>query len=119
MDDELEKILLDIVDVSERLKKARSEMSDLDRMLTGLNARKSAIEEQKRQEKLVPTVSDHAVIRFLERKYGFDFEHIREEILTRSVKSMIEFGAESIKVDSGRFKVKDKKIVTFITNKKR
>jgi len=29
-----------------------------------------------------PTVTDHAVIRYLERVYGFDFEKQREELLT-------------------------------------
>lgn len=59
-------------------------------------------------------VSDHALIRYLERKYKFDFEQYREEILTPIVKQAIKAGATSIKVEGVSFKVTNNTITTII-----
>ena len=60
------------------------------------------------------TVSDHALLRYLERKYKFDFEQYREEILTPINKMAIKAGAISIRVDSIKFCVKNNTIITVI-----
>jgi len=60
------------------------------------------------------TVSDHALIRYLERKYGFDFDQYRNEILTPITMQAIEAGATSIKVENISFKVVNNTITTAI-----
>lgn len=59
-------------------------------------------------------VTDHALIRYLERKHGFNFEPYRAEILTDTVKQAIELGATSIKVGGIDMKVSNKKITTVV-----
>ena len=59
-------------------------------------------------------VSDHALMRYLERKYKFDFEQYREEILTPVVKQAIKAGATSINVGGVSFKVTSNTITTTI-----
>ena len=44
-------------------------------------------------------VSDHAIIRYLERYYKLDIEKIKQEILTSEHKSAIKSGAKRIKVN--------------------
>ena len=65
-------------------------------------------------ESLNPRVSDHAVIRYMERKLGQDFDDIRKIILTDEVKDAINAGAKSIKFDGMKLRVKDKCITTVI-----
>lgn len=43
-----------------------------------------------------PKVSDHAVLRYLERSIGLDVDAVREAILTPFVRAAIEAGAERL-----------------------
>lgn len=61
-----------------------------------------------------PRVSDHALVRWLERKYGFDFEDERKKILDKGMIVAMENGAEGVKKDGGTFKIKGKTVTTFI-----
>lgn len=61
-----------------------------------------------------PRASDHAVIRYLERKHGFCFEDVRQQLLTDTVISAMEFGATSVKVDGMTLRLRDKCVVTVV-----
>lgn len=56
-------------------------------------------------------VTDHALIRYIERVLGHDLDDIRDEIATR-VERAAEIGAEAVIVDGFRFVVDNKKVVT-------
>lgn len=51
-------------------------------------------------------VSDHAVLRYLERVGGFNVERLRSDIQRRMVKNVTGTGAQSVVVDGHRFVVK-------------
>ncbi|MCJ8142948.1 hypothetical protein MKI84_08465 [Ancylobacter sp. A5.8] len=59
----------------------------------------------------VPHVTDHAVIRYLERSRGFDIEAVRREI-GRKVARGVEAGACGVVVDGVRFILRDALVVT-------
>lgn len=59
-------------------------------------------------------VSDHALIRYLERKYGFNFDEYRNEILTPDRISMIKSGAQTISVNGVKMKIDKNTVVTVI-----
>ena len=59
-------------------------------------------------------VSDHAVLRYLEKKFNLDIKSIRDEILTPMVRDSIKSGAISVNTCGMKFKVSDKTIVTVI-----
>lgn len=63
---------------------------------------------------LEPRLSDHALIRFMERAMGYDIEAIKARILTSERKAAIKAGATSIAVDGVRLKVQDNVIVTVL-----
>jgi len=65
------------------------------------------------------TVSDHVMIRFLERHHGLNVEEIGNKILTPEVRGMIKFagGNSTVKAFDGKFIVKNNVVVTFIPNK--
>lgn len=68
------------------------------------------IEDAKRE----PKVSDHAVIRYLERVYGFSFDEVRAEILTPDRASAIRAGASRISHGGVSFLVRDRTITTVL-----
>lgn len=92
----------------------REQLGNIDRTIQDLLDAKDEVEDEMRLAATKPYVSDHAVIRWLERKHGFSFEKTRQEMLTEGVVAAIEAGADKIKVDAGRFIVREKCIVTFI-----
>ncbi|KQZ65868.1 hypothetical protein ASD67_01905 [Sphingopyxis sp. Root1497] len=106
------------------MKKLRTEQAQV-RERTGaidrqasLMASEIALLEQ-RHDKLTaePYVTDHAVLRYIERKYGFDIDAIRKEMLTPQVKAAMKVGAKGIKVDGGTFKLNGTAIVTYVRAK--
>jgi hypothetical protein len=59
-----------------------------------------------------PIVSNHALLRFLERVDGVDVEGARARIMTPSVIAAIKAGAVRITVEGVRFVIKNGVIVT-------
>lgn len=60
-------------------------------------------------------VSDHALVRYMERVMGYDMNQVRNLILTDEVKSFIKAGACTIKKDGYTLRVVDNTIVTVVT----
>ncbi len=57
-------------------------------------------------------LSDHAILRYLERVWGIDMDTVREEILTPTVVDAIRAGASSVRVNGAMLIVENKCIVT-------
>lgn len=93
-------------EIVDQVKILNSKMRDIDREIQKL------IDKQKEAEN--PTLSDHALVRYLERAKGFDLNVFREEVLTKENISAINAGAQTIKVNGVKFKVSGKVIVTTI-----
>lgn len=62
-----------------------------------------------------PGVSDHAVVRYMERVLGLDVDAIRREILTPERADMIRFGAHVIKAPGYILRVENRVVVTVLT----
>jgi len=72
------------------------ELNDLNYKLTQLKSRIDYLQGEKdKVDKRIsfmtkePVVSEHALLRYLERKYDFDVEQIKDEILTKDFKELI------------------------------
>ena len=60
-----------------------------------------------------PSITDHAVLRYLERVVGMDIQAVRDSILTPDRAQMIRMGARRIKIETGALLIIDnKKIIT-------
>jgi hypothetical protein len=53
---------------------------------------------RERMDSQQPTVSDHALLRYMERVYGLDIEACKAAILTENVVSAIKAGATAVKL---------------------
>jgi len=58
-----------------------------------------------------PTVSDHALLRWLQRRYGVDVEAERRKIDTLC-DNAIRAGAKTIKVEGVQFVIKNGRVIT-------
>lgn len=63
---------------------------------------------------VIPKVSDHALVRYLERHHKFDLDMFRNEILTADRIAAIQAGCTEIKANGLRFKVQDNVVVTVL-----
>ena len=59
-----------------------------------------------------PRVSDHALLRYVERVIGVDTEALRAEILTDGVRAALKSGATGVTINGVKFIAKDGVIVT-------
>jgi hypothetical protein len=57
-------------------------------------------------------VTDHAVLRYLERVKGFDIAAVRREMLTPGVVAALKAKATAVIIDGVRFQVTDGTIIT-------
>lgn len=53
--------------------------------------------------KKTPKVSDHAVLRYLERKYNLNVKDIKQEMLTKEVRQAIKVGATRVFIDGVQY----------------
>jgi len=73
---------------------------------------KNYIEKQIKLKKTPIQVSDHALLRYMERHMEFDIQTLKESLLTDSVKKSIADGANKIKIKGISFVVRNNIIVT-------
>lgn len=95
-------------------KPIREQISNIDRQLAKLRAERAEHATKLVEMKAKPRVSDHAVLRYLERKYGFTFEDVRSELLTPFVLQAMDVGAESVRMNGGTLKLKGRTVVTYV-----
>jgi hypothetical protein len=100
--------------LQEQMLPVREQLSNMDKQLSVLLGERLLIEFDLKEAAKAPRVSDHAVIRYLERRYDFDFEHVRKELLTPTVIEAMEAGIESVKIHHGTLKIKGKTVVTYV-----
>ena len=57
-------------------------------------------------------VTDHALLRWLDRVYGLDLDSIRDQIATPAIRSAILAGAAAITIDGFTYVLQDRQVVT-------
>lgn len=101
----------------------REEVRELTDKIRELKEKVTAIHDELRAIKQVsderassdePRVSDHAMLRLLERVGGFDVEKLRQQVLSPERKAAIKAGASSIRFDKHRLIVKGGTVVTVL-----
>lgn len=61
-----------------------------------------------------PRISEHALLRYIERAHGVDMTLLREHILSPRVVDAIRRGARSVRIDGVKFVIRNFKIVTVL-----
>lgn len=99
--------------VLSRIGELDTQLSDLRNRLTGI---RSSLEKRLRPAP-EPRVSDHALMRYLERVYDLDFEAMRNEILSDKAKEALKMGATAYTHNGVKFIAKDGVLVTVVNKR--
>ncbi len=60
-------------------------------------------------------ITDHAIIRYLERVKGFNIEAIKREMMSPGVEVAVEFGCETVRLGNGaRLKLRGSVVQTVL-----
>ena len=59
-------------------------------------------------------VTDHALVRYMERVLGYDVEAIRKSMVTPDVITALHIGASKVNIHGIEFRCSDRKVVTVI-----
>lgn len=104
---------MELKELESRLKEAQFNTSRFQKEVSDL---RNKIHNEKKKQTILKQgnfVSDHCVIRFLERRFGFDLESVREEILkTQGLEKAVRMGASKFIKDGLVFVIENYKIVT-------
>ena len=104
----------DIARIKVELAPIRDFIGQSERKLAALSSERDQLKQRLQELKGRPVVSDHALVRYLERKYGFDSEAVRKEMLTPEVETAVRAGAAGCKSHGGTFKFRGMTVTTFI-----
>lgn len=97
--------------------KLEAERDSLTRQINVCNTRIAEIEKRIRQLTAVPVVSEHALLRYLERKLGIDLEEVKKEILTDETAERIkQFGSGRFPIGDGMRAVVKQNVVVSVVN---
>lgn len=101
--------------MQEMLKEPLKAMQRAEKVLTEI---RSELYQRRVKDAIVPTITDHALLRYIERVHGIDMDAIRETIMTDVVVNAIKNGVGKIKTTECEFVVKDMAIVTVYVNER-
>lgn len=102
-------------DLASKLERANASISALQieaQNFVGNIARIDAELARRLRPVLEPRLSDHALLRFLERVLKIDVKELRTRILTPTIIDAIKAGASAVTVEGVKFVVEDNVIVT-------
>jgi hypothetical protein len=114
---EIENLKSKIETIHGRISEHQREMTALQGEVAQMEAtRRSLLAEVERRSRPADDIriTDHALLRYVERVFGIDVDALKREILTDGVAKGIEHGASTITVNGIQFRVKDRSIVTVI-----
>jgi hypothetical protein len=88
---------------------AASQRERIRRQLTGVDDEIKALKQQAKD----PVVTEHAMLRYIERVLGIDLEELKAKILTPEVRGQMDlFGNGTFPGDDCRVVVKDRTVIT-------
>lgn len=88
---------------------------DAQRLRSTIGQLEGEIARREAMDRVVPTISDHALLRYIERLCVVDVEALKAEMLTPSVVAAIKAGATGVKMPLGTLVIKGSTVVTFLT----
>lgn len=110
LDKSIKNALTTAMDFERQAYAARAELS---RLQPQLNALRNELDRRNRPAP-EPRISDHALLRYIERVHQVDLVLLRESILTPSVIGAIQSGASAVTVRGAKFIIKDNVLVTVL-----
>ena len=93
----------------------KEQSSYISKQITQKNVEINKIEKAIEKLQVKDTIiSEHAIIRYLERVYKLDIEKLKEEILPTPMRSLGELQANMLTLETHKVKIKDNVVVTVL-----
>lgn len=86
----LKHLHVEITHATEELNKAKERVAVAQQDCRQLQKRLDVLNQQLKEATVVPTVSEHAILRYLERVLGLDMEEVKESILPPASRQLVE-----------------------------
>lgn len=112
-----DKLLSQIKKQKDYISDAKSQISVLSKQINNWNTIIKNLEEQIKNTKTKNgiEVSDHSIVRYLERVYKLNLSDIKSEIIPKDLESkMLINGNGTYKINGVKYVVKDYKLITII-----
>ena len=96
-----------------------SRISEIERSLADLKANFGTVRSElakRLRPSPEPRMSEHALLRYIERVYGVDVEVVRAEVMTPAIVAALKTGATAVTVKGVKMLAKDGTIVTVVTD---
>ena len=103
----VESIQREILLIKAKQKPLRKQIGALDSDICEANKRLKEAQEILSTFKAEPNITDHAVIRYLERVHNFSFDEIKSDLLSQNVVFAIKSGAKAVKKDAIHWSLKE------------
>ena len=104
-------------EIEEARRKLSKEMGELDSEAARLKKELVAIEKRRAELRGGVAISDHALVRWMERHHGLDLDVYRQEIASPTLRRAIISGVDGLKTAEGSFKIKEGVVTTFVSSK--
>lgn len=103
-------------ETAERLK---TPLESLSRLKTALDEINHELSDRRARDAMVPSISDHALLRYIERVHGIDIQALRQGLLTDNTVKAIKAGAAAVKTEECTLVIRDMTVVTVMVEEKR
>ncbi|WP_271024933.1 hypothetical protein [Rhizobium sp. RCAM05973] len=125
LEDDLSNLVTEIAGAESTITAIRTEMEvrlaqplqELSRLKAKASEYRDEIKRREAADSLVPAVSDHALLRYIERVHGIEIETIRSYLLERA-DSAIRLGASAVHLEDCRLIIKGHSVVTVVTEER-
>jgi hypothetical protein len=99
---------------AEMAKRLEDVVAAVQRHRSSLGEIESEIRRREARDAIVPSISDHALLRYIERVHGVDVEALKVDLLSDKLVLAIKAGATGLKTSEGTFVIKGASVVTFL-----
>lgn len=115
--DRLANIEFRLHEIDEGKRRLSKEMGQLDSEASRLKKELGELEAARAKLRHGVDISDHALVRWLERHHGMDLEPYRREMASPALREAVAAGVEGLKTTHGTFKIKDGVVTTFVAGR--
>lgn len=98
--------------------RCESAIGEAERIIADLKARLAEVRAEiarRMRPSPEPRISDHALLRYMERVMGVDVDAVRSEILNEKIKAALKMGATAVTVNGVKMIAKEGTIVTVLS----
>jgi len=89
------------------------------RLRTTLGQVTGEIARREAMDAVVPTITDHALLRYMERVHGIDVAALKADLLSDALVSAIKAGATAMQTPEGTFVINGASVTTFLSKEMR